>query len=55
VRLLPEVDVLALEGCDTGVSLRSDHDPESGTEFVLLSNTADGAWPLVTSLEAALF
>jgi CubicO group peptidase (beta-lactamase class C family) len=55
VRLLPDMDVLALEGCDAGVSFRSDHDPVSGTEFVVLSNTADGAWPLVKVLEEALF
>jgi CubicO group peptidase (beta-lactamase class C family) len=55
VRLLPNVDVVALEGCDAGVSLRTDHDPQTGTEFVLLSNTADGAWPLVAELEKALF
>ncbi|MFL6288594.1 MAG: serine hydrolase domain-containing protein [Actinomycetes bacterium] len=55
VRMLPNVDVLALEGCDAGVSFRSDHDPASGTEFVVLSNTADGAWPLVKVLEGALF
>lgn len=54
VRLLPTVDVLALEGCDAGVSFRSDHDPASGTGFVVLSNTAQGAWPLVKALEQAL-
>ena len=54
-RLLPERDVIALEGCDAGVSFRSDHDPRTGTEFVVLSNTATGAWPLVKVLEAALF
>jgi CubicO group peptidase (beta-lactamase class C family) len=55
IRMLPHVDVLALEGCDAGVSFRSDHDAASGTEFVVLSNTADGAWPLVKALEEALF
>ena len=55
IRLLPHADVMALEGCDTGVSFRSDHDPASGTGFVVLSNTADGAWPLVKALEQALF
>jgi CubicO group peptidase (beta-lactamase class C family) len=54
-RLLPGRDVIALEGCDAGVSFRSDHDPVTGTEFVVLSNTADGAWPLVRTLEDALF
>ena len=55
VRMLPNVDVVALEGCDAGVSFRSDHDPASGTEFVVLANTADGAWPLVEVLESSLF
>jgi CubicO group peptidase (beta-lactamase class C family) len=55
IRLLPQMDVMALEGCDAGVSFRSDHDLASGTEFVVLSNTADGAWPLVKTLETALF
>ena len=55
IRMLPEADVLALEGCDTGVSFRSDCDPASGTGFVVLSNTAQGAWPLVKALEATLF
>jgi CubicO group peptidase (beta-lactamase class C family) len=54
-RLLPTRDVIALEGCDAGVSFRSDHDPTTGTEFVVLSNTAEGAWPLVEALEGALF
>jgi len=54
-RLLPTRDVIALEGCDAGVSFRSDYDPVSGAEFVVLSNTAEGAWPLVKVLEAALF
>lgn len=55
VRLLPDSDVMALEGCDAGVSFRSEHDPASGTEFVVLSNTADGAWALVDVLERSLF
>jgi CubicO group peptidase (beta-lactamase class C family) len=55
VRTLPDVEVIALEGCDAGVSFRTDHDPATGTEFVVLSNTADGAWPLVKVLEDALF
>ena len=54
-RLLPMRDVIALEGCDAGASFRSDHDPATGTEFVVLSNTAEGAWPLVKVLETALF
>jgi CubicO group peptidase (beta-lactamase class C family) len=54
-RLLPTRDVIALEGCDAGASFRSDHDPVTGTEFIVLSNTAEGAWPLAKVLEATLF
>ncbi|HVQ88999.1 MAG TPA: serine hydrolase domain-containing protein [Actinomycetes bacterium] len=55
IRLLPQADVMAIEGCDAGVSFRSDHDPVSGTGFIVLSNTSDGAWPLVKALEGGLF
>lgn len=55
IRRLPEADILALEGCDTGVSFRSVHDPVSRVGFVVLSNTTQGAWPLVKALEATLY
>ena len=40
-----------LEGCDTGVSFRSVHDPDTGRTTTVISNTADGAWPILRYLE----
>jgi CubicO group peptidase (beta-lactamase class C family) len=40
-------DVVLLEGCDAGVSFRSTHDPATGLTTTVLSNTSNGAWPLV--------
>jgi hypothetical protein len=38
---------IVLEGYDAGVSARSVHDRASGTTWTVLSNTSEGAWPLV--------
>jgi CubicO group peptidase (beta-lactamase class C family) len=46
--------VVALEGMDAGASARSGHDPESGRTYTVLSNTTDGAWPLVRELDRYL-
>ena len=43
-----------LEGCDAGVSFRSVHDPAAGLTYTVLSNTADGAWPIDEYLAARL-
>jgi CubicO group peptidase (beta-lactamase class C family) len=43
-----------LEGCDTGVSFRSVHDPDARLTYTVLSNTTDGAWPVAELLAAAL-
>ena len=40
-----------LEGCDTGVSFRSVHDPDTGRTTTVISNTTDGAWPILRYLE----
>jgi CubicO group peptidase (beta-lactamase class C family) len=40
-----------LEGCDTGVSFRSVHDPDTGRTTTVISNTSDGAWPIWRYLE----
>jgi CubicO group peptidase (beta-lactamase class C family) len=40
-------DVVLLEGYDAGVSFRSAHDPATRLTTTVLSNTADGVWPLV--------
>jgi CubicO group peptidase (beta-lactamase class C family) len=47
-------DVVMLEGCDAGVSFRTAHDPDSGLTHTVLSNTTDGAWPVVERLDAEL-
>jgi CubicO group peptidase (beta-lactamase class C family) len=47
-------DVVMLVGCDTGVSFRSAHDPERGVTHTVISNTADGAWPITRLLDAEL-
>jgi len=47
--------VVMLVGCDTGVSFRSAHNPERGITHTVISNTADGAWPITRLLDAELF
>ena len=42
-----------LVGGDAGVSFTSRHDPVAGTTWSVLSNTSDGAWPLVRYLREA--
>jgi CubicO group peptidase (beta-lactamase class C family) len=51
--LHPSGDSVMLEGYDAGVSFRTVHDPGSFT-FTVLSNTTDGAWPIVRHLEQIL-
>lgn len=46
VWLHPTGPALVMEGCDAGVSVRSIHDPASGTTATVLGNTWDGAWPV---------
>jgi CubicO group peptidase (beta-lactamase class C family) len=43
-------DAVILEGMDAGVSFRSTHDPRSDLTFTVVSNTTDGAWPVVRFL-----
>ena len=47
-------DVVMLEGSDAGVSFRSSHDPGSTTTYTVISNTSEGAWPLVELLDERL-
>jgi CubicO group peptidase (beta-lactamase class C family) len=42
--------IVVLEGADTGVSFRSEHDPRDGRTRTVISNTTDGAWPLARYL-----
>ena len=46
-------DAVILEGCDAGVSFRSLHDPGARLTLTVISNTADGAWPIARYLEGA--
>lgn len=46
--------VVMLEGCDAGVSFLSAHDPETETTATVISNTTDGAWPIVRLLHEQL-
>jgi len=46
-------DAVILEGCDAGVSFRSVHDPRTRVTYTVISNTSDGAWPIVRYLEHA--
>jgi CubicO group peptidase (beta-lactamase class C family) len=47
-------DVVMLEGCDTGVSCHSAHDPAWRLTHTVISNTADGAWPIAELLARQL-
>jgi CubicO group peptidase (beta-lactamase class C family) len=46
-------DAVILEGCDAGVSFRSLHDPGTRLTLTVISNTANGAWPIARYLEDA--
>lgn len=52
--LRPDRDTVMLEGYDAGVSFRSAHDPASGVQYTVISNTSEGAWPLVRLLDDRL-
>lgn len=43
-----------LSGYDAGVSFRSCHNPVTGQTYTVISNTSEGAWPLVRALAASL-
>ena len=43
-------DVAILVGMDAGVSFYSAHDPAQDTTYTVVSNTADGAWPVARAL-----
>lgn len=52
--LHPTREVVLLEGMDAGVSFRSSHDPRADLTCTVISNTSDGAWPVVAFLEERL-
>jgi CubicO group peptidase (beta-lactamase class C family) len=41
-------------GCDAGVSFKSSVNREKGLQVTVLSNTTDGAWPVLREIRAAL-
>ena len=47
-------DVVWLEGYDAGVSFVSTHDPSSTITHTVISNTSEGAWPIVELLDERL-
>ena len=47
-------DGVMLEGCDTGVSFRSRYDPTTLVSHTVISNDADGAWPMTRRLHERL-
>ena len=44
--LHPDGSIILIGG-DAGVSFRSAHDPQTQTTFTVLSNSSDGAWPVI--------
>lgn len=40
-----------IEGCDAGVSFRSGVNRETGMQISVISNTTEGAWPLLTEVD----
>jgi hypothetical protein len=43
-------DAVVLEGSDAGVSFQRLHDPVGALTHTVISNTTDGAWPIVLHL-----
>lgn len=48
-------DRVMLEGYDAGVSFRSTHSPATGITHTVISNTNEGAWPMIRAIDAHLF
>jgi CubicO group peptidase (beta-lactamase class C family) len=49
--LHPTRDLVELHGSDAGVSFQTVHDPSERFIYTVLSNTTDGAWPIVLHLD----
>ena len=47
-------DVLFITGCDAGVSFRSEVHPAVKVEVTVISNTTNGAWPIVDCVDALI-
>jgi CubicO group peptidase (beta-lactamase class C family) len=52
--LHPTGDAVMLEGYDAGVSFRTAHDRSTKAAYTVISNTSEGAWPLVELLDEQL-
>lgn len=52
--LHPTSDAVLLEGYDAGVSFRTVHQPSRERTFTVVSNSSEGAWPLVRALYATV-
>jgi CubicO group peptidase (beta-lactamase class C family) len=49
--LHPTRDLVELHGSDAGVSFQTVHEPLERFTYTVLSNTSDGAWPIVLHLD----
>ena len=49
--LHPSRDLVELHGSDAGVSFQTVHDPSERFTYTILSNTTEGAWPIVLHLD----
>ena len=49
--LHPTRDLVELHGSDAGVSFQTTHDRSEPFTYTVLSNTTDGAWPIVVHLD----
>jgi hypothetical protein len=47
-------DIVELHGYDAGISFFSGHDPARRETTTVISNTSEGAWPIVDRLDALL-
>ena len=52
--LHPNSDARKLAGYDPGVSFRSVHQPSTGLMATVISNTAEGAWPIARLLDGLI-
>ena len=52
--LQPAGPGVVLTGADAGVSFQSTHDPTTGRTQTVLSNTTNGAWPVLRRLREIL-
>ncbi|MBA2387078.1 MAG: beta-lactamase family protein [Acidimicrobiia bacterium] len=52
--LHPSTDAVFLDGCDSGVSFRSVHDPAQDLTHTVIANTTNGAWDITRLLATHL-